>query len=465
MPLSTVTKSIWQAGIDAVKSDRLLQQAVRYEADTLKLADEQIDLRKIQHIEILGCGKAGRGMAVGLVNALANLPAAISVSGHINVPADCAEALDGDFAAAKFADSRCPEIAQAITLHAARPAGLNEPTEAAIYGTREILKRLQNQSESGLTIFLVSGGGSALLEAPRPGISLNDLVAVTRYLARAGATIEELNTVRIQLSEVKGGGVLRHAKQGKLISLIVSDIISDPLPLIASGPCAPSPATPQDAVEVLKKYSAAPKAIPQSVLDLLTQNRLQREICIDYSNHLIGTNAVACEAAAAEAQRQGYEVILLGSDHCGEAADHGRALAERLRQLRENGRPDSGCGYCVLAGGETTVTMLPNIEPGKGGRNQEVVLAALHASPATEDWKQISLLSGGTDGEDGPTDAAGAFVDETVAQSAMRQQLTLGLFLSNHDSYPFFQAIGGLLQTGPTHTNVMDLAVGIVCFD
>lgn len=465
MPLSRISKSIWQAGIDAVKSDQLLQQVVRCDAGDLQIADTTVSLNPIQHIEILGCGKAGRGMAVGIVHALANLPAAISVSGFVNVPADCAEAVADEFTSSQFTHTRCREIANAITLHAARPAGVNEPTEAGIYGTSEILKRLQNQSESRLTIFLVSGGGSALLEAPRPGVSLDDLLVVTRHLARSGATIEELNTVRTLLSEVKGGGLLRQAKRGELISLIVSDIISDPLPLIASGPCVPSPATARDAVAVLAKYAADPDVVPASVRSILKQERIHKDISIGFSNHLIGTNSVACHAAAMEAQNQGFEVVCLGSENCGEAADLGRSLEKRLRTLRATGRPDVGRGYCVIAGGETTVTMSPNVEPGKGGRNQEVVLAALHANPAAENWNQISLLSGGTDGEDGPTDAAGAFVDETVARSAIQQQLVLDDFLTGHNSYPLFQAIDGLLQTGPTHTNVMDLAVGIVCFD
>lgn len=465
MPLSRISKSIWQAGIDAVKSDQLLQQVVQCASGQMCIAGTQLDLKQIQHIEVLGCGKAGRGMAIGMVHALANLSSEITVSGFINVPADCAEPLADDFESPSFRDTRCHEIANSITLHVARPAGINEPTEAGIAGTSEIIQRLQNQSESGLTIFLVSGGGSALLEAPRSGISLDDLLLVTRHLARSGATIEELNTVRTQMSQVKGGGLLRHARHGRLISLIVSDIIADPLPLIASGPCVPASSSVQDAVAVLQKYAAVPDAIPDSVWQLLEQERRLQDISISYSNHLIGTNAVACEAAAAEAKKQGFEVILLGSENCGEAADLGRSLAKKLRQLRDQGRPSAGSGYCVIAGGETTVTMSSNVKLGKGGRNQEVVLAALHAHPKAEDWQRICLLSGGTDGEDGPTDAAGAFVDETVALAASQQNLPLSQFLSNHDSYPLFQMIDGLLQTGPTHTNVMDLAVGIVCFD
>lgn len=465
MPLSSVSKSIWQAGIDAVKSNRLLQDVVQCGHEHLTISGTQVSLKQIQHIEILGCGKAGRGMTLGLVQALKDLPAAISVSGFVNVPADCAEPLVAEFSASEFANSRCREFANAITLHAARPAGMNEPTDAAISGTKEILRRLKNQSEFGLTIFLVSGGGSALLEAPRPEISLADLLAVTRHLARSGAKIEELNTVRTQLSEVKGGGLLRHANQGQVISLIVSDIISDPLPLIASGPSVPSSGTAQDAVAVLRKYAPNPDAIPDSVWSLLQQDRHHQPVFISYCNHLIGTNAVACKAAAIEAQNQGFEVIFMGSENCGEAASFGCKLAAQLRELREQGRPKRGRGYCLIAGGETTVTMAPNVEPGKGGRNQEIVLAALQAYPTAENWQKICLLSGGTDGEDGPTDAAGAFVDEAVALSAAKQNLALDQYLSRHNSYPLFQAIDGLLQTGPTHTNVMDLAVGILCFD
>ena len=465
MPCSSISKSIWQAGIDAVKLDRLLQNVVRCNANELQIAEATVNLATIGHVEILGCGKAGRGMAVGLVRALANLPTEISVSGFINVPADCAEPLAVDFSSSKSFNNRCSEMANAITLHAARPAGVNEPTEEAILGTAEILQRLKTQGDDCLTIFLVSGGGSALLEAPRSGISLEDLLAVTRNLARSGATIEELNTVRTQLSEVKGGGLLRQAEQGQLVSLIVSDIISDPLPFIASGPCVPAQTTAQDAVAVLRKYTTVSDVIPESVHRILKDEPVHQDIAIRYSNHLIGTNAVACKASAAKARELGFEVILLGSENCGEAADFGRSLAKRLRELRQQGSPQGGRGYCVIAGGETTVSMSPNMELGKGGRNQEVALAALHAYPKAEDWQQICLLSGGTDGEDGPTDAAGAFVDETIALSATTQNIDLHQHLKRHDSYPLFLAINGLLQTGPTHTNVMDLIVGIVCFD
>ncbi len=465
MRLSNIAKSIWQAGIDAVKSDQLLQQAVRFDANQLQVANETISLKKLQHIQVLGCGKAGRGMAVGLTRALANLPPSISVDGFINVPADCAEPLAADFTSPEFTSTRCPEIAQAITLHPARPAGINEPTEAGFHGTREILKRLQNQKPSGLTIFLVSGGGSALLENTRPGISLEDLLAVTRHLAQSGATIEELNTVRTQLSEVKGGGLLAHANQGQLVSLIVSDVISDPLHFIASGPCVPSSVTIQDVLTIWDRYADDLGDAALRIRSVLQQPRQQQKATVRFSNHLIGSNSVASTAAVQEAQRQGFQVILLGNENCGEAADLGRRLAERLQQLRKMGRPETGRGYCVIAGGETTVTMSPNGSLGKGGRNQEVVLAALAAYPTVEAWHQISFLSGGTDGEDGPTDAAGAFVDETIVQAATDKKLPLHDFLARHDSYPLFQAIGGLLKTGPTHTNVMDLAVGIVSID
>lgn len=462
MDVSSVAKSIWQAGVDSVKSDRLLKTVVHCSQNQLTIADSSFNLSDLKHIQVLGCGKAGRGMAAAVVKALADLPECISVSGHINVPADCAEPLTTDFKEHLTTPDRCQEIASNITVFAARPAGINEPTDAAIQGTQEILKRLQAPPERSLTIFLVSGGGSALLEAPRPGISLQDLLTVTRHLARSGATIQELNTVRAELSDVKAGGILRHAGHGRIISLIVSDIIGDPLPLIASGPTVPPETSKLDSLTVLKKYSLDSSQIPVHVLELLATKRPEQEITANFSNHLIATNSIACNAASAKARELGLEVISLGSKNCGEAADFGRSLARKLKQLKERPCPDSHKGFCVIAGGETTVTLSDSSAPGKGGRNQEAALAALNILPASADWKQMAVLFGGTDGEDGPTDAAGAFVNEHIAHSALRQNQNLTSDLDNHNAYPFFEACGGLLKTGPTHTNVMDLAVGIV---
>lgn len=462
MESSSIATAIWQTGVDSVKSDRLLNRVVRCDKDSLTIADIRLPLASLDHVEILGCGKAGRGMAAALVQSLADLPKTVSVSGHINVPADCAESLAIDFSSQQTKANRCRSISDSITVFPARPAGVNEPTQAAIQGTQEILNRLKQQSEQSLTIFLVSGGGSALLEAPRKGISLEDLLAVTRHLARSGATIQELNTVRAQLSEVKGGGILQQARQGRLISLIVSDIIGDPLPLIASGPTVPPENSNPEAIAVLQKHTPDPQQIPAHVWDLLRTDVNTQDITVKFSNHLIATNQIACAAAAAKAESLDLEVISLGSDNCGEAAELGVSLAKRLKNLKELPCPDGRKGFCVIAGGETTVTMSNSLTPGKGGRNQEAALAALNACPSPEDWHQMALLCAGTDGEDGPTDAAGALVDEHVAKSAGQQNLHAESDLKNHNAYPFFDACGGLVKTGPTHTNVMDLSVGIV---
>lgn len=461
MTVSDTAKSIWRAGVNAVKSDQLLNQTVRCDSSSLTVAGQSFDLATLSHIEILGCGKAGRGMALGLVRALNSLPESTSVSGWLNVPADCSEPLVTEFSE----DDRSRQLAEAVHLCAARPAGINEPTSACLVGTQEILNRVSRQSSQGLTLFLVSGGGSALLESPVDGIGLDDILKVTRFLAKSGATIQELNTVRTMLSRVKGGGLLRHFSEGRVCSLIVSDIIADPLPLIASGPTVASDVTAEDARRVLLKYAADESELPAEVWEVLNSQTPQSPIKVSYANHLIGTNAVARLASIAEAQRLGFQVVDLGSENCGEAADFGRSIARHLHSLMPDAASQKLKGVCLIAGGETTVSMAPKVAHGQGGRNQEAAVAALACFPDATAWQGKALICAGTDGEDGPTDAAGGLIDEHVAVQAKHSGLNIQQHLESHDAYPLLDSVDGLFRTGPTHTNVMDLAVGLVSYD
>ncbi|HTN77429.1 MAG TPA: glycerate-2-kinase family protein, partial [Pirellulaceae bacterium] len=253
--------AIWHAGVDAVRADRLVQDAVVVEDGYIIIDDEPIDLATIERIVVVGAGKAGAGMARGIELALgAPLMEQKQLAGWINVPDDCVQQL------------------QRVHIHGARPAGVNEPTPAGVAGTEQIMRLVASLTARDLCLVLISGGGSALMPAPAAGISLADKQAITRFLSAAGANIAELNTVRKQLSRVKGGGLARACRAGQLVSLIISDVIGDPLDLIASGPTVLDSSTPAIALAILNKYGArsaniAPQAI--AYLEQVAQGKQQ----------------------------------------------------------------------------------------------------------------------------------------------------------------------------------------------
>ncbi|MCH7989719.1 MAG: DUF4147 domain-containing protein [Planctomycetes bacterium] len=424
---------------------------MRTSDSTLVICSHKISLATVNRIVVVGAGKAGVGMATALEQALGDSVVNAKLSGWINVPEDCLPA-DGESHPRK------------IHLHPARPAGVNEPTPEGIKGALEILKSVSCLGPDDVCVVLLSGGGSALLPAPVEGITLTDKQKVTRLLMHAGATINELNCVRKQLSQIKGGGLARAAKAGRVVTLIISDVIGDPLDVIASGPTVADSSTAAEAVEILQKYSSRQEEIPISVWEHLTAKKntetKSQPIPETVHNYVIGNNEVALNAAAERARDLGYQVHSLGSDNQGEARVVGRELADLCRRIRDDGKPLSPPA-CLLSGGEPVVHVVKTDQPQKGGRNQELVLAGLEL--LWEDgMDDIVLLSGGTDGEDGPTDAAGAIADSRLLRKARSQGLVPGDYLAVNNSYPYFDQIGGLLKTGPTHTNVMDLRVCLV---
>ena len=452
-------RDIWAAGVRAVDSERLVANAVKREGGTLDICGHRIDLPRTGRIVVVGAGKAGAGMAAAFEATVGPVPdgcagphassgpdvADAKLSGWINVPADCVRRLGH------------------IHLHAARPAGVNEPTEDGVAGSRRILEMVRGLNSNDVCIVLLSGGGSALLPAPVPRISLADKQAVTRSLMHGGATITELNCVRKQLSEIKGGRLARASKAGVTIALIISDVIGDPLDVIASGPTVDDSSTPAEALAVLQRL-LKPGDVPEPVVAFLQNASRSPQVRVPFPetvhNHVIGNNAVALEAAAEEAQRLGYTVHSLGSNNAGEARTVGVELAELAVSIRDRGYlvfPPA----CILSGGEPVVRLAATDRPRKGGRNQELVLAAVQRLWG-DGMRGIAVLSGGTDGEDGPTDAAGAVADAELIQHAKAKKLDPDEFLAINNSYPFFEQTGGLLKTGPTHTNVMDLRVVLV---
>lgn len=449
---------IWLAGLDAVRADRLVERFVHRDGEMLAFGDEApIDLRGVERIVVVGAGKAGAGMVAGLESALGDdLLAAKQVGGLVNVPADCVRET------------------KAVRLHAARPAGVNEPREEGVVGALEMLRLVASLGENDLCIALISGGGSALLPAPVDGVTLVDKLAVTRLLSAAGANIDELNTVRKQLSRIKGGGLARACTAGRLIALVISDVLGDPLDVIASGPTVENRTSPTDALAVLERFGGAAAGVPRDVMEFLQSRaeedergagrgaRDEMKPRCRVTNLVIGNNAVAVDAAGMEAERLGYRHAMHAATTLeGEAEEVGRHLARMARRMTAGGGPN-----CLITGGEPVVRLCPAERRGLGGRNQQLVLAAMQeliaGDGATAFPEHVVVLSAGTDGEDGPTDAVGAVVDAEVAAAAAAEHLDPADYLARNDAYHFFEAAGGLLKTGPTHTNVCDVRVMIV---
>lgn len=438
--------AIWQAAVDRVRADRLVRENVQIQGAELCIGPQRLDLRRVRRLIVVGGGKAGAGMAAGLEEALGpELAEQKQLQGWVNVPADCVRTL------------------RYIQLHAARPAGVNEPTEAGVYGAEQILRLVADATADDVCLCLLSGGASALLPLPAEGITLADKQAVTRHLSAAGANIAELNTVRKQLSRIKGGGLARACRAGWLITLVISDVLGDPLEVIGSGPTVMDPSTPADALAVLDRYRAHGSALPDAVYEVLRARRVPPEPPRCRVEHvIIGNNALAVDAAGREAVRLGYRPVVTSATQLeGEADEIGRRLAAQALAMAAGG-PD-----CLVWGGEPVVRLVPAERRGKGGRNQQLVLAAMIEVPRAwggrmgRAWPPLVLLSGGTDGEDGPTDAAGALADAQVYQRVCELGLDPAEHLARNDAYPLFQAAGGLLKTGPTHTNVCDVRVAL----
>ncbi|HLO24678.1 MAG TPA: glycerate kinase [Geobacteraceae bacterium] len=336
------------------------------------------------------------------------------------------------------------------------------PDDNGLRATREIIRLAREADERTLVVTLISGGGSALLVSPAPGITLADKQRTTNLLLQRGADIFELNAVRKHLSQVKGGRFAELLQPAAIISLVLSDVPGDRIDVIASGPTAPDTTTFGDALAVLERYRVHGH-IPASVGQHLARGRegiipeTPKEgnpVFRKIRNRIIGSLAIALEGAAAEAKTQNFIVERVREYVTGEAREAGKRLAQRaleLKRLKRQGGP-----VCLIAGGETTVTVAGT---GKGGRNMEL---ALSFSLEIAGVPGITLLSAGTDGNDGPTDAAGAFADGMTAVRALDKGLDPAVYLADNDSYGFFREEGGLFITGPTGTNVMDLQLVLI---
>jgi hydroxypyruvate reductase len=353
--------------------------------------------------------------------------------------------LSGALAISKHASLRDPSHPLRTSLFPVIQGGHPVPNLDSLRAGERALEFVSALKEDDTLVCLISGGGSALMTAPY--VSLEDLQTLTSLLLSCGARIDEINTLRRQLDRVKGGGLAR-ATQAKVVSLILSDVIGNPLEAIASGPTVPDPTTSEDALAILRKYGIeeqVPRSIVTHLSSVIPPERLLAPL--EVTNLIVGDNKLASLAAMEQAKREGFDAEILMNDLQGEAREVGMMLAKRLRdETSRRKRP-----FCLIAGGETTVTLRGN---GKGGRNQELALAAVEELHGLDNVMLVALA---TDGEDGPTDAAGAVVTGETFQRGERLGLDAAGYLSRNDAYHFFQKLGDLMGTGPSGTNVNDL--------
>jgi hydroxypyruvate reductase len=404
-----------------------------------------------EKIYIVGAGKAGVAMALAT-----------------------AELLGGRLTAGVMAVPQAPDPASGhrspVPQHPAAlsfiEGGHPQPTTGSLAAGRAIQAVLSRTGPRDLVLALISGGGSALLELPQPGLTLADLQQTNAALLRSGAAIHEVNLVRTELSQLKGGGLARLAHPARVLTLILSDVVGNPLASIASGPTVVGAADPAGALEVVRKYGLEGR-LPPAVVQRLAHGTGPLAAAEPAVEHrLIGSNRIAGEAAVTAARRLGFEAAWLADDWQGEARQAGACFAQLLAAapgptpLALTGQPRAAARQhrprCLVAGGETTVTVRGH---GKGGRNQE---AALGAAFVLAMLPNVAAAMIATDGVDGPTDAAGALVTGATLRRARRLGLDPQRHLDDNDTYPLLAAVNALLLTGPTGTNVNDLMVGLV---
>ncbi len=397
-------------------------------ADAVRRSFFTADFADAKRIFIVGAGKAGVAMAEAATDILGDRLTA----GVVSVPVPPSRA--------------CERI---IFIVGGHPV----PNTGSIAAGRSMADLLAQTVDGDLVIALISGGGSALLELPQPGLSLADLQTTTDALLKCGATIREINCIRSRLSQLKGGGLARLAYPASVLGLILSDVVGNALDVVASGPTVPLASSTADARAIINKYHLH-SALPIAVLKCLKQQTSDEKSAYPsqqaVENRLIASNRLAGEAAVAAAKKLGYEAFFLADDWQGEAREVGNKFAQLLIDRAGHGPK------CYVIGGETTVTIRGT---GKGGRNQE---AALAAAIAVAGRPNIALAAFATDGVDGPTDAAGAVVSGDTVQRAHLLGLDPRQYLDTNNAYPFFSALGDLIITGPTGTNVNDLLFGLV---
>jgi len=425
---------IFQAALAAADAKEATRRFLSVRSNCLHIGEQSLPLTNFERIFVIGFGKAAASMAVAVESILGDL-------------------LTGGVVIVKYGHL---EPLAKVQLH---QAGHPVPDESGGKATQEVIRLAKQATEKDLVICLISGGGSALFTLPVDGVSLLDKQNITRKLLACGASINEINTVRKHISKVKGGQLARLIAPATCVTLALSDVVGDSPDVIASGPTAPDSSTFDDVEAVFHKYELAGQ-LPEAIAQHIAKRALETPKPGDpaFRNNLfqiIAGNYQALKVAKETALKLTYNTLLLSSSITGEAREIAGAHAAMARQISSTDEPIKRPA-CLISGGETTVTVRGN---GKGGRNQEFCLAAAQEIAGLEN---VVVFSAGTDGEDGPTDAAGAMVDGTTIDRARRQGLDSEDYLARNDSYNFFDKLGELVKTGSTKTNVIDLRLVIV---
>jgi glycerate 2-kinase len=438
MELRAHAREIFFAGLKAADPLNAIKKNIRVSNDHLRIADRSYALAQVRTLLIIGCGKAAARMALAIEDLLGD-----KISAGVVI--------------VKYGYALPLKKIKVIE------AGHPIPDEAGLSGARQVMDLARGAGENDLVLFLISGGGSALFPGPADGLTLAEKQRTTQLLLQSGATIREVNAVRKHISKLKGGRFAKLVAPANLVSLILSDVVGDALEAIASGPTVADSTTFADCLEILQRYGLEEK-IPHGVLDLLQRGaqgaidetlKPSDAVFEKVQNVIIGGNRMALEGAVRHARALGYHTRVLSNSIEGESREVARshaALVKEIARAKQRHRHAT----CVISGGETTVTVHGD---GLGGRNQEFALAA---AIDIDGLDGVVILSAGTDGTDGPTDAAGGIVDGSTLQRGRAKGLDAMAFLARNDSHTFLKATDDLLITGPTFTNVMDLQVMLV---
>jgi glycerate 2-kinase len=430
---------IFRHVLDILDPGQLVKEKVSIRDSTLIVEEREYNLNNYENIYVVGGGKACAPMAKAMEGLLG-------------------DKIDNGIIVVKYDHGL--SLKKIETVEASHPI----PDENGERGASDILRLLSGTGEKELIICLISGGGSALLVQPHKGITLQDIQTASTELLACGATIDEINTVRKHLSSIKGGQLAKAAYPSTLITLMLSDVVGDPMDIIASGPTVPDESTFEDAYAIIQKYTLEEK-VSNSVCGFLRSGKMGEieetpehgnKIFDNTQNVIVGSNKIALNAAEKRAKDMGYNTIVLSSLVEGESREAAKFFAAIAKEVSRTGTPVSKPA-CIIAGGETTVTIRGK---GKGGRNQEFTLSA---AIEIEGFEGVVILSAGTDGTDGPTDATGAIVDSNTCKDARKKfNLNAEEFLSRNDSYSFFKKTGEHIVTGPTMTNVMDIMISLI---
>lgn len=438
-----MAKAIFSKAISAVDPSKRLEEMLRIKKDCLFIGMEEgsekvFKLDTFNKIILIGTGKASASMAQAIEEIFGDRITKGMITtkyGH-SLPLNKTEMIE---------------------------AGHPIPDQKGLEGAKKIQNLLKESGPNDLVIFLLSGGGSALLPLPADGITIEEKQEVTQFLLDCGADIKEINTIRKHISQIKGGWLARWAYPSTVIGFILSDVVGDQLDVIGSGPTVPDPSTFDEALEILEKYDLFKEIAPsiQKYLLLGKEGKIEEtpkpgDAAFEkVTNFLIGSNILALRAAEKEASSFGLNTLILSSSIVGETREAARFHSAIAKEVISSGNPIPRPA-CILSGGETTVTLKGQ---GLGGRNQEF---ALVGALEIRGFEKVVLLSGGTDGTDGPTDAAGAIADSTTLKRARSMGLNPKAYLENNDAYHFFKGLGDLLITGPTYTNVMDIRILLI---